>query len=235
MVKDVLGAVEYAKKNANVDSSRIYLVGVSGGGMAALLMAGRAPGVWTAVSSWCPIFDLKDWHRETLARKLVYAQMIEKSCGGAPGSGAAVDEEYRKRSPSTWLDQAKSVPLDINTGIADGHKGSVPVSHSLKAFNVLAATDGRIAETDIAAICAAPQMPPGLLPTPDDPLYRRGKALYRKISGQTRVTVFEGGHAILAEAALAWLEKQRRGQPPVWEIKDAPDVDLSDLSTQAGK
>jgi poly(3-hydroxybutyrate) depolymerase len=45
VVADIISAVDYAKTHANVDTSRIYLVGVSGGGYTSLLMAARAPDV----------------------------------------------------------------------------------------------------------------------------------------------------------------------------------------------
>ncbi|NCA83511.1 MAG: DUF4139 domain-containing protein, partial [Opitutae bacterium] len=35
---------------------------------------------------------------------------------------------------------------------------------------------------------------------------------------RVRVTLFEGGHSILSNVGLRWLEKQCRGQEPVWEI-----------------
>ena len=42
-VRDIVDAVHFAESAARVDQSRIYLVGASGGGMAALMMAARAP------------------------------------------------------------------------------------------------------------------------------------------------------------------------------------------------
>ena len=51
VVADILSAVEFAKKNGAVDETRIYLVGASGGGYAALLLAGRAPEIWAGVSA----------------------------------------------------------------------------------------------------------------------------------------------------------------------------------------
>ena len=44
----------------------------------------------------------------------------------------------RQRSPLTHLHRAASLPLDIAAGVHDGHKGSVPIRHSLDAFNVIA-------------------------------------------------------------------------------------------------
>jgi dipeptidyl aminopeptidase/acylaminoacyl peptidase len=51
VIADVLSAIEYAKKNARVDESRIYAVGWSGGGYLGLLLAGRAPEIWAGVSA----------------------------------------------------------------------------------------------------------------------------------------------------------------------------------------
>ena len=61
VVKDIVDAVAYMKKNHQVDADRIYLIGVSGGGHASLLMAGRAPDIWAGVSAWVPISDLQVW------------------------------------------------------------------------------------------------------------------------------------------------------------------------------
>ena len=145
-VADILSAVEYAKKNCRIDEKRIYLVGASGGGYASLLMAGRAPEVWAGVSAWCPIYDLKVWHAEARERRLRYADMLEKVCSGAPGASAEVDQQYRVRSAAAWLERARNVNLSINTGITDGHNGSVPISQTMHAFNAVAAPQDHISE-----------------------------------------------------------------------------------------
>jgi dipeptidyl aminopeptidase/acylaminoacyl peptidase len=88
-VTDILDAVEFARRHAHVDNHRIYLVGVSGGGMTALQVLAKAPDLWAGVSAWVPISDLTAWHAETKARNLYYTQQIEASCGGPPGVSAA--------------------------------------------------------------------------------------------------------------------------------------------------
>jgi acetyl esterase/lipase len=60
--QDILDAVAWMQENYRVDSSRIYLTGSSGGGHMTLLMAGRHPERWSAVSAWVPITDLAAWH-----------------------------------------------------------------------------------------------------------------------------------------------------------------------------
>ena len=200
-VSDIVDAVAYAKTNALIDAKSIFLVGSSGGGMAALLMAGRHPEIWAGVSAWVPISDLRAWHEQGR-----YRATLELSCSGAPGTSAAVDEEYRKRSPLTYLAQAKNVPLHINAGIRDGHDGSVPVSHSLLAFNLLADPADRLSPEDIAAMTEQAEIPVHLQREIFDPSYGAKQPLFRRTSGNVTVTLFKGGHELVATAALAWIE-----------------------------
>jgi hypothetical protein len=166
--------------------------------------------VWTAVSAWVPISDLTAWYHESRARKSGYADHIVKSCGGEPGDSDAVDAELRRRSPVTHLANARGLPLDINAGIHDGHKGSVPISHSLNAFNCVAAPEDRIAPEDIEAMTETQQIPDHLQQPVTDESYGANKPLFRRQSGSVRVTIFEGGHQVVEKAALEWLAKQRR-------------------------
>lgn len=214
-VADILSAVDYVKANAPVDDSRIYLVGVSGGGHASLLSVGRAPAIWAGVSAWAPINDIAQWYDETANRKLAYASHIESASGGVPHPGTAAAEQARLRSPSTYLKNARGVPLDINAGIHDGHAGSVPVSHSLNAFNLVAAEADRLSPDQILDFVNHRSVPDGLAGEPArDGAYGRKSVLFRRESGAARVTIFEGGHEIVPEAALKWLAKQRKPSGP---------------------
>lgn len=210
VVADILCAVDYAKKHAKVDTNRIYLVGTSGGGYHALLMAGRFPNIWAGVSTWVPILDLQSWYYENKATGRKYANEIVMSCGGTPGESAEVDLQYKMRSPITYLKNAVTLPLDINAGITDGHTGSVPISHSLRAFNLLALENDRISTDDINYFVEKAQVPPHLSSDTVDPSYGSKPPLFRRISGNARITIFEGGHEIIFEAALNWLAKQKK-------------------------
>lgn len=200
-----------------------------------MLMAGRAPHLWAAASAWCGLYDLNDWYDVTKVRNPHYAGMIVQCCGGAPGSSADVDEQYRIRSPSAWLSKDVDLPTDINTGIKDGHQGSVPNSQSLDAFNALAAQADRLDVADIEYITKNATIPASLTAAVDDPVYARAPVLFRRISGNVRVSVFNGGHEILPEAALAWLELQHKSQPANWDVKPDTSVDLNGISTKASK
>lgn len=217
--QDILDAVAFARRDARIDPARIYLIGGSGGGHMSLVMAARAPDLWAAVSAWVPISDLAAWHAESKARKNNYAKMLEQSCGGAPGP--ATEAEYRHRSPLFHLAAAKNVPLDINTGIHDGHTGSVPVSHSLRAFNALAAPEKQIAAADIDFMVQEQKVPAALAAESQADPERQKAVLFRRTSDNARVTVFEGGHDSESSAGILWLSRQRKGQPADWSLGSA--------------
>ncbi len=188
-----------------------------GGGHAALLLAARYPELWTAVSAWCPISDIAAWHKQCQDRALRYAKDIEQICGGDPQIAAFALQEAKKCSPQTCLSNAANKCLiDINTGIHDGHTGSVPVSQALNAFNLLASPEDRISIEDIEYMTRLEKIPEHLVFNGTDPAYGNYKVLMRRISGMVRITLFEGSHDILPGAGLAWFANQSRGTKPIW-------------------
>lgn len=215
---DLGAAIDLAKSRRRIDPDRIYAVGVSGGGMMTLLAAARMPDVWAAASAWVPVTDLAAWHAESTARKSKYARDVERVCGGPPGASPPIDAAYASRSVVARLTAAPpELPLDINTGLHDGHVGSVPVSHAIRAFNAVAAPADRIPAPLSDSLVTDRAVPAALRHRDADPLYASRPVLMRRTSGQARLTVFDGGHEILHEAALTWLEAQRRGAPPCWD------------------
>lgn len=213
VVADIASAVEYAQGVANIDPEAVYLMGASGGGHASLLMAGRRPDLWAGVSAWVPISDLTAWHAECLAAGRKYHKDIAASCGGLPGASDAVDAQYRARSPLTHLDAAKGLELHIAAGIHDGHTGSVPVSHTLRAFNELAEEEDRLTDEEIEHFTQRAEVPPHLRREVNDPTYGNKPPLFRRVSGKAQVTIFEGGHEMVPSAVIAWLEEKQRLRP----------------------
>jgi len=213
-VQDVLDAVDYAISNANVDKSRIYLVGASGGGYMSLLMAGKSPGIWAGVSAWVPISDLTAWYYECKDRNLKYADEIIESCGGVPESSDEVALQYENRSPVNFLSNAAGLPVDINAGIHDGHTGSVPISHSLNAFNILAEVNGlskKVISKDLIESFVENEAVPEKLKKEksEDRSYSK-EVLFRRTANPARVTIFDGGHECLHDAAFEWLNRQKK-------------------------
>ena len=68
--------------------------------------------------------------------------MIEKCCGGPPGEIPGVDKQYKDRSPIHFIASANDLPIAFFAGIHDGHRGSVPIRHSLDAFNQICIRNG---------------------------------------------------------------------------------------------
>ena len=208
--QDILDAVDWALKTYPIDKTRIYLTGASGGGHMSLVMAARYPERWTAVSAWVPITDLAAWQRFHGEKQ--YGKNVIDVCGGKPGDSAEVDKQYHERSSIPFLRNAVDLPLEIGAGVHDGYKGSVPIRHTLEAFNVVAKAQGApcISEEEIEQL----SRPNGRLDNPkpsdqvEDPTY--GRAIYlRRSAGKARVTIFEGGHERLDKAAIEWLSRHQ--------------------------
>ena len=237
VVKDIVDAVSYMKKNHQVDTDRIYLIGVSGGGHASLLMAGRAPDIWAGVSAWVPISDIQVWwEQKRKGSHAKYADHIEKSVGGRPDEVESAMRECVKRSPLTYLDKAVEVNLDINAGVTDGHAGgSVPFTHSLHAFNRVAAEKDRIPRGFIDAFYRQQALPVGSEKPERDSLYGKKNVLFRKVSNNTRVTIFQGKHEIIHHAGLNWLARQRRGKPAVWTVENEYHLKAEESESESGK
>lgn len=235
VIADIRAAIEWAKENSNVDESRIYAIGVSGGGHATQLLAGRMPDIWAGISSWCGISDIAAWHAETgAAGRPKYARDIEKALGGPPDSPER-HASARRRSPLHWLSPETDVPLDLNHGIDDGRTGSVPFTHSLHAWNTLVEPEDRLSAYEIERfyqVRKAPETPGDLL---DDPLYGSRRPLFRRVDENVRITIFDGGHEIVHRAALNWLAAQRRGEPVNWNPPLHAELPTSEEETRSGK
>ena len=91
----------------------------------------------------------------------------------------------------------------------------MPFTHALHAFNAVAAPADALTEQQITNFYATQISPE---PADPDPLYGSKAPLFRRTSGNTRVTIFNGGHEIISDAALRWLAAQRKGVPAQWTI-----------------
>jgi pimeloyl-ACP methyl ester carboxylesterase len=224
VVSDLKSCVDYVKSVCKVDMDRIYLVGGSGGGHASLLLAARASAIWTAVSSWCPISDVGKWHQQCFEKQRHYWKHIEDACGGNPATDAKAAAEAAYRSPVTYLADAKNKTIiDIGTGIHDGHTGSVPICQAFEAFNLLAEEADRFSPDEINHMVETETVPAHLQFQGDDPAYGPYKVLLRRISGNTRITIFEGSHDIIYGPSFGFFDQQVRGQAPVWNSGDVYD------------
>jgi dipeptidyl aminopeptidase/acylaminoacyl peptidase len=212
--QDILDAVDFATKKFNVDPKRIYLAGTSGGGHMAMLMAGHHPDRFSAVSAWVGISHLSTWYDFHLkdGKPQRYARMIVASLGGVPGSSSLIDADYKDRSPIYHLHRAADLPFLISAGIDDGHTGSVPIVHSLSAFNAIAKARHLevISGAEIASLSKRwPFEAVSRLESEELPPFGRDIVFLRN-AGSASVVIFEGGHEGLPAPACAWLALQSR-------------------------
>jgi predicted esterase len=210
--QDVLDAIDYAKRRADVDPARVYLVGYSGSAMMSLVLAGKHPEEFGGVVAWVPVYDLVDWYAwlEENGPTRHYVHDVEVSCGGPPVPGSAAAEECKERSPSTWLSNARGrVNILIGAGIWDH---LVPPDQALRAFDDLASPEDRIGDEMLAKIDETRSIPPDLEGSPPSPLFAKAgvKGLFSRTSEKATVVVFQGSHDLVYNAGLAWLADQRR-------------------------
>lgn len=212
--QDVLDAVAALQARYRVDPQRIYLAGTSGGGHMALLLGATSPEKFSAVSAWVGISDLADWHDFHVRNGQPdhYAQMTRDALGGPPGSSPEVDRQYRDRSPLFQLRRVGDLPLDIAAGVTDGHTGSVPIRHSLRAFNEVAAVQGGepLSDAAIQEIWEKGSWAGAPTATADEEEEMGRRIVFRRVAGPSRVTIFDGGHEGLPAPACEWLARQRR-------------------------
>lgn len=225
VVSDIVDAVEYAKKNAKIDEKRIFIAGDSGGGYTTLHMVGRKPDIWAGAIVGVPPTDLVDWYNYNKKYKGGYDKALIPSCGGKPGDKGA-DQEYKKRTPQTYLKNAINIPVDIKAGFYDK---SVPFLHSIWAFNAIVPEKERVSEkltaewyqymhenfypkmkTDKNLIKTLTPPTSMLDKNPEKLPNSIHKIYFRKIFGNTILTIHDGGHGGATSASWPWIQKQKK-------------------------
>lgn len=120
--RDIVDATRHVISERLTTPIPAFLLGGSGGGHMALMVAAREDFPWQAVSSWCPITDLAEWHTQNSD----YAPHIEAICGGTSLQTEA-ECEYKERSPLYHITGLHRHRLLVAHG---RHDSAVPWSHS---------------------------------------------------------------------------------------------------------
>ena len=208
-VQDAADAIDYAVAQAGVDEDRVYVVGYSGGGMMALLLAGRHPEKVAAVSAWGPPHDLIEFYEFSAPLGRPYATHITTACGGNPTVPGPARDECLKRSPITYLDAAREheVPVFIAQGINDPF---VHASGAAKVFNPLADPADQLNPGQVALFGNG--VVPGDVPDwgdvetyfgPGDPA-----PVYAQESDSVLLVYFQAGHDMVYNATARWFASE---------------------------
>lgn len=124
--QDIIDAIDYLIAQGIADKENIFLLGSSGGGHMALMMAGYRPEYFKAIGAFVPITDLKVWAEENEK----YRPHVLACCED--------EEQMLLRSPVSYAETILKANVMIFHGKYDP---VVPVSHSLNLFAKLMALD----------------------------------------------------------------------------------------------
>ncbi len=205
VINDIDEAIDWAIKNMNVDINRIYIVGASGGGYAALCNYMKSRYKIKEYSVWVPIVDLGKWYFESKSRKSHYAKnIISCTC---ENSDTLNMEKARERSPLYWktpLSKSKDTKINIYAGVNDGYVGAVPITHSINFYNKIITDWGgkesdKISKDEIIWLITARTSPPGFIMNKK---IEDRKIIYYKTYKNISITIFDGGHEILIDNIL---------------------------------
>jgi dienelactone hydrolase len=210
-VQDAADAIDYAVAQAGVDADRVYVVGYSGGGMMALLLAGRHPDKVTAVSAWGPPHDLVEFYDFSRRKGLGYATHISVACGGNPTVAGPVQDDCLARSPVTYLDSAREheVPVFIAQGISDPY---VPRSAAADVFNLLADPEDHLSAQDVD-LFGQGIVPGHLSDWTTTATYFGGgdpAPVFARTSGSALLVYFQSGHDMVYNATAQWFASDPR-------------------------
>ncbi len=193
---DIDDAIQYALDHCNVDKDHIFVTGVSGGGYASLGVFLKTRHKIRAVLAWSPISDLDAWYWQSKFRKNRFHDDILKCI--------SADAHYDKksaleRSPLYYeLPEKQKSRIEIYTGINDGCSGSVPITHSILFYNKMVSfyenQNNLINQKDINALLSR-----GVPLEKVDSRIEGRDVLYHKEAANISITIFDGGHEMLAE------------------------------------
>jgi dienelactone hydrolase len=204
VVADVLDAIDYAVAQGSVDPARVYVMGYSGGGMMALLMAGRHPERFAGAAAWVPIYDLADWYDHNARVQSLYLFQIAASCGGDLYRVPEARDACHHRSPAAHLAGARAAGLPVY--LASGADDElVPADHAARSFNALADDGDRIAADDVERI--ADGAVPAHLDEGAESHFTGSEpdVLLARRSGPVTLVLFDGGHQMVLNPALEWM------------------------------
>jgi len=199
---DIDDAISYATRNSNTDASKIFVIGVSGGGYATLSTFMKSKHNIKKFSAWASITDLIAWYNESKIRNNKYSQDILDCTGSKNGLNT---ENAAQKSPIYWetpIEKLKSSKLFIYAGVYDGIQGSVPITHSINFYNKLLTDLSVIDSSKYVSISEKLNLLEKRQPLGEFGNIAGRKICLKKEFENLRLIIFEGNHEMLTEFAL---------------------------------
>lgn len=210
-INDIDESITYAIENANIDTSRIYLIGASGGGYATICSFMKSIHKIRKFSAWVPLTDLIAGYHESKIRQNKYADDILDCTESINGKLNIINA--RIKSPIYWntpIEKLQYSAVNIFAGVNDGIQGSVPITHSINYYNKLLRD---LSVSDPSKYVSNEEKL--LLLETRKPIGNFGKISNRDICllkefGNIRLIIFDGGHEMLVEYAFNELIEEKQ-------------------------
>ncbi len=122
----VLASIEFAQSRIGINQRRIYLMGISMGGLSTLAFAIKHPDIPAAMCEMLGITDVVQFWYDS-----AYRSGLEAAYGGPPYTKLS---EYAKRSATYNINRIKQIPTFIIHGEQDS---LVPVGHGDTLYRML--------------------------------------------------------------------------------------------------
>lgn len=208
-ISDIDDAISYAIENSNIDTSKIFMIGGSGGGHAALCAFMKSNYQIKKFSVWVPITDLIAWHRESAVIGNNHDKEILE-CTNSKNGNLNI-ENAKLRSPifmKTPIEKLADNKLSIYAGVNDGVIGSVPITHSINMYNKVL-SDLMISDsTKYVSIKEKLFLLEHRMPYSSFGFIGDRKICLFKESGNVSLTIFDGEHETLPTYAFEELLNQ---------------------------
>ncbi len=202
VTSDIDDAIEFGLREFNADPDRVFVVGMSGGGHAALGHLQNTRNRVAVYSVWNPVVDVNAWHAESAARKNELSRIsIEQCC---PSDNSNIDRESaRNRSPifmeRDWT-RLRETKILLRAGVLDGIIGTVPYDHTIRFFNKCVSE----LQLDGASVSVDEQLSLARISAQE---YPRHSFVFSRAAGRVDLKIFFGGHEFLTDIAFRELEE----------------------------
>lgn len=202
VLSDIDDAISFAISNFNVDISKIYVIGASGGGYATISTFMKSKHKVKKYSAWVPITDLIAWHNEGKIRKSPFVNDILNCTSSTHELNI---KNAKQKSPIYWdtpIEKLNDEEVSIYAGIFDGIQGSVPITHSINIYNKI--LKDLSVQDSVNYVTASEKLKLLEFRKPlGDFGYIDGRKVYlKKEFKNLSLVLFEGGHEILTEFAF---------------------------------